>query len=81
MKLRVTLVLLVAMVLLGIASASQALEPGDPKPPAEWRMNLSKTKYVGDGCWREWKYMKCLPYGNYGANRYVADYNIRSLTR
>ena len=79
MKLRAVLVLLVAMVFLGIASAANALEAGDPVPPSSWRMNLAKTKYIGDGCWREWKYVKCLPYGNYGENRYNPTYNIRSL--
>jgi hypothetical protein len=79
MKLKAILILLVAMVFLGIASAANALEPGDPVPPSSWKMNLSKTKYIGDGCWREWKYVKCLPYGNYGENRYNPTYNIRSL--
>lgn len=79
MKIRPLLVIAIMGLLIGFAPASQALEPGDPVPPAEWRMNLAKTKYIGDGCWREWKYVKCTPYGNYGKNRYNPTYNIRSL--
>ena len=79
MKTRLVLVALLMMVLTAFGSQAFALSPGDPIPPSPWKMNLAKTKYIGDGCWREWKYVKCLPYGNYGQNRYNPTYNIRSL--
>lgn len=65
---------MVAMAMLGIASAANALEPNDPKPPVQWGMNENQTKYIGDGCWRQWKVVKCTPYGNYGIYRYNPDW-------
>jgi hypothetical protein len=79
MRIKSILVLLVMVMLGSLSPTASALQPGDPVPPLEWKMNLSKTKYIGNGCWREWKYVKCTPYGNYGKNRYNATYNIRSL--
>lgn len=79
MKIKSILVLLVMVALSSLGTQAHALGPGDPIPPSPWKMNLAKTKYIGDGCWREWKYVKCLPYGNYGINRYNPTYNIRSL--
>ena len=46
MRLKLVLVLLVAMAMLGIASAANALEPNDPKPPVQWGMNENQTKYI-----------------------------------
>lgn len=87
MKLRVTLVLLVMVALASLSSTSYAedTKPSDvwkywtldqdPLPPAQWKMTPGRTKYIGDGCWRDWKVTKCTPYGNYGKYRYVPGWN------
>jgi hypothetical protein len=74
MKTRVILVALLMMVLAAIGSQSFALSPNDPKPPVSWGMNENQTKYIGDGCWKQWKIVKCTPYGNHGIYRYNPDW-------
>lgn len=87
MKIKLIILLLALLASFGFASSAFAADSkpsdvwnywtleSDPIPPTKWNMNPTRTKYIGDGCWRDWKVVKCTPYGNYGKYRYNPNWN------